>query len=93
MEVEEGGLREGRRPELEEQAQPLSHGQLLPPAQLLNPPMLLFLRMGTGRFSCACLVAWALWALRLVPKASSAPMGRKRTWRQLSTLVWPALWA
>ena len=34
--------------------------------------ILLFLRMGTGRFSGTWLMAWDPWALRLVSKASSA---------------------
>lgn len=40
-------------------------------------PILLFLRMGTGRFSGTWLMAWDPWALRLVSKASSAPESRK----------------
>lgn len=42
-----------------------------------DSPMLLFLRMGTGRLSGPCLAPWPPWALRLVSKGSSAPTGKR----------------
>lgn len=43
-----------------------------------SSPMLLFLRTGPSRFSGVCLVARPPWALTLLPRASSAPMGGRR---------------
>lgn len=48
------------------------------PHDLPRSPILLFLRMGTGRFSGTCLTAWDPRALRLVSKSSSAPKSRKK---------------
>ena len=50
-----------------------------------DSPMLLFLRMGTGRFSRACLAPWPPWALRLVSKGSSAPTGKRGDANRLPT--------
>lgn len=43
-----------------------------------SSPMLLFLRTGPSGFSGVCLGARPPWALRLLPRASSAPTGGKR---------------
>lgn len=62
------------------EGRPQSPSRSPPPAQQSwGSPMLLFLRMGTGRFSSACLVPWPPWALRLVSRGSSAPAGRNRS--------------